>query len=119
MKMKTRLSLYGFVGTFALTGIVGCKSPDTVSEGIIYSVEYQLPGGGTQGYTRVNDPKAVPGGTGSWNVDCYGRLTREYLTITKLPLMGPQVIPASRLVSIQFGDGGIKHVDIQHPNPGK
>ena len=32
--------------------------------------------------------------------------------------LGPLVIPAHRLVSIQFGDGGIKEVDENKPNPG-
>lgn len=121
MKMKTRLGLYGLVGAFALTGIVGCSHPDTVAEGVIYSVEYQLPGGETDGFTRLNDNRCVPGGRGSWNIDAYGRLTHQFLFITRPQHteMGQQVIPVSRLVSVQFGDGGIKEVNEGKPNPAK
>ena len=79
---------------------------------------YQTPGEHTRGFTRLNDSKAVAG-SGSWNIDAYGRLTREFLIITRpqRPELGLQVIPAHRLVSIQFGDGGIKTVDENHPKP--
>jgi hypothetical protein len=62
----------------------------------------------------------VPGGNGCWNVDAFGRLTREFLIITRPQRsdLGPQVIPAHRLVSIQFGDGGIKQVNENQPKPG-
>jgi hypothetical protein len=117
MKIKTRIGLYGLVGSFVLTGIVGCSRSDTVAEGIIYSVEYQLPGGGTEGFTRVNNNRCIPGGSGSWNIDAYGRLTHDFVFITQGQQV-PLIIPVSRLVSIQFGDGGIAQVDKQ-PNPGK
>ncbi len=112
MKMKSRLGLYGLVSALSLTGIVGCSRSDSVADGVVYSMEYQMPGSGTYGFTRMNDSRCVPGGNGSWNVDAYGRLTREYLIITypQNPHMGPLIIPASRLVSIQFGDGGIAQV---------
>jgi hypothetical protein len=101
--------------------MVGCGHSDIVAEGVIYSVEAQKPGGGTEGFTRLNESKAVPGGNGSWNLDMRGRLTHEFLIVTRPqhPDLGPQVIPVSRLVSVQFGDGGIKEVDERKPNPGK
>jgi hypothetical protein len=37
----------------------------------------------TGGFTRLNISTAVPGRNGSWNVDAYGRLSREFLTITR------------------------------------
>lgn len=119
--MKTRLALFGLVGAVIVAAIVGCSRSDTVTEGVIYCVEYQLPGGGTDGFTRVNDNRCVPGGSGTWNVDAYGRLTPEFLIITRPQQegLGPLVIPASRLVSIQFGDGGIAQVDEHKPNPPK
>ncbi len=111
--MKARLALFGLVSAVALIGIAGCSRSDTVAEGVIYYVEYQNPGGGTAGFTRVNDSKAVPGGNGTWDIDAYGRLTPEFLVITRpqRPELGQQVIPVSRLVSVQFGDGGIKEVN--------
>lgn len=94
---------------------------DTVAEGVLFSVEYQKGDGRTGGFTRLNDSDAVPGSSGSWNVDAHGRLTREFLVITRPQRtdmgLGPQVIPAHRLVSVQFGDGGIKNVDENQPNP--
>ena len=68
---------------------------------------------GVEGITRVNDHRAVPGGNGAWNVDAYGRLYHDYLIITypHQPDLGPRLIPASRIVEIQFGDGGIKQVN--------
>jgi hypothetical protein len=61
--------------------LAGCGQPDTVAESIIYSVEYQTPGGGTEGLTRVSDNRCVPGGNGAWNVDADGRFTRDSLII--------------------------------------
>lgn len=115
--MKARLAILGLVGAIALTGIVGCSRSDTVAEGVIYYVNLQ----GGDSFTRVNDSRAVPGGSGSWNVDAYGRLTHQFLIITRPqhPETGPQVIPISRLLSIQFGDGGIKEVNEGKPNPAK
>jgi hypothetical protein len=86
---------------------------------VIYSVEYQLGEGRTGGFTRVNNSKAVPGGNGSWNIDAYGKLTRDFLIITRPQLRdsGPEVIPVSRLIRVQFGDGGIKEVKENQPEP--
>jgi hypothetical protein len=101
----------------AVLAFAGCSPSNSnpsgiAAEGIIFSVEYQLEGGRTGGYTRFNDAKAVPGGNGSWNVDAYGKLTRDFLIITRPqhPDLGPEVIPVHRLINVQFGDGGIKEV---------
>jgi hypothetical protein len=96
----------------------GCSSrsnnpPDIIAEGILYSVEYRLEGGGTGGFTRTHHMQLVPGGNGSPNVDAYGKLTRDFLLITRQPQspdFGPEVIPVHRLIRVQFGDGGIKQV---------
>jgi hypothetical protein len=110
-------SRFALAAAVAAMVLAGCSSPSNtpssiVAEGIIYSVEYQLEGGRTGGFTRANNAKAVPGGNGSWNVDAYGKLTRDFLLITrpKHSDLGPEVIPAHRLINIQFGDGGIKQV---------
>ena len=121
--MKTKPTILGLIVATSLI-LTGCAPPtskvDTVAEGVILSVEYQLEGGRTGGFTRLNESKAVPGGNGSWNIDAHGRLTREFLIITRPQRsdLGPQVIPAHRLVSIQFGDGGIKQVNESQPKPG-
>lgn len=121
--MKRHPTLLGLIFASALI-LSGCAPPggksDTVAEGVIFSVEYQMEGGRTGGFTRLNESKAVPGGNGSWNVDAHGRLTSEFLIVTRLRQrdLGPLVIPARRLVSVQFGDGGIKQVEENQPNPG-
>lgn len=100
------------------TGCTPAANPsETVAEGVILSVEYELGDGQTGGFTRLNNSAAVPGKSGSWNVDAYGRLTREFLVITRLLRkdLGPKVIPAHRLVNVQFGDGGIQDVDENKP----
>jgi hypothetical protein len=113
------LAVYGVA-----IGFVGCSPSGNgpsgiVAEGVIYSVEYQMEGGRTGGFTRLNNSKAVPGGNGSWNVDAYGKLTRDFLIITRPQSrdLGPHVIPVRRLVSVQFGDGGIKEVKENQPAP--
>jgi hypothetical protein len=136
--MKTRCKLFGFSAVLGVACLVGCgvsnRSSETVAEGIILSVEYQTggtvevgstertsktAGGQTGGFTRLNTSEAVPGGNGSWNVDAYGRLTREFLIITRPQRkdLGPQVIPVHRLVNVQFGDGGIHQVNENQPKP--
>jgi hypothetical protein len=99
--------------------VAGCKRSDTVAEGVIYYAEFQTPGGGKEGFTRLNNSKAVPGGNGSWNVDAYGRLTRQFLFITRPqhPELGEQAVPVWRLLDVQFGDGGIKEVKEGESNP--
>jgi hypothetical protein len=65
----------------------------------------------------MNLAAAVPNHSGSWNVDAYGRLTREFLIITRPQdkEAGSQIVPVHRLVYIEFGDMGIKSVDERHP----
>lgn len=103
--------------------LAGCSprtdQAETIAEGTIFSVEFEKEGGGTKGFTRINNQIMVPGGSGSWNVDAYGRLTRDFLIITRPQQkdLGPQVVPIDRLVSIQFGDGGIKQINENRPAP--
>jgi hypothetical protein len=118
-----KLQFLSFVITGAAITLSGCSPPGAtppaiVAEGVIYSVQYQTEGGRAVGLTRVNDSKAVPGGNGSWNVDAYGKLTRDFLLITHPQHrdLGPEVIPVHRLISIQFGDGGIKQVKGSQPD---
>jgi hypothetical protein len=106
--------LGGGVG-FVLGRLDGTERP--VVEGVIYSVEYQRRDGSTEGLTRSNSSKMVPGGNGSWNMDMHGKLYHDFLIITFARHKdggsnerGGVVIPFSRLVSVEFGDGGIKAV---------
>jgi hypothetical protein len=122
--MKTPLALLGVCLAAVMTSVVGCMPStnaitDTVAEGVIFSVQYEFENGRRGGFTRVNEPKAVPGGNGSWNEDASGRLTRDFLIITRPQLrdLGPEVIPVHRLINVQFGDGGIKKVDSQAVSP--
>ena len=103
---------------FVLAGCTKPESkPDAAVEGVLFSVEYEMGDGTTGGGTRLNESKAVPGRNGSWNVDARGRLTPELLVITRprQPDLGPQVIPVHRLVSVQFGDGGVKRLSGKNP----
>lgn len=110
-----------------LLSVAGCSQPTsprsaelhTIAEGTIFSLEYLIEDGKTGGFTRLNIAKAVPGGNGSWNVDAQGRLTQHYLVISypQRKGLGAHVIPAHRLVDIQFGDGGIKSVSEHEPAP--
>jgi hypothetical protein len=90
-----------------------------VVEGVLYRVFYQLEGGRTGGLTRENNSKLIPGGSGSWNVDAYGRLYPNYLVITysNSEEPGPLVIPVHRLIEVQFG--GEKRIAkvASHPAP--
>lgn len=96
----------------------GAKS-ETVAQGTIFSVSYQDEAGHISGLTRFNDSKAVPGGNGAWNIDAHGRLTRDFLVITRPQRkdLGPLIIPVHRLLNVQFGDGGIKQVTESQPKP--
>ena len=122
--MNTPLSWTAGLAFIGIAILAGCSASggksDVITEGMIFSVEYQMEGGRTGGFTRLNESKAVPGGNGSWNMDAYGRLTREFLIITRPQRrdLGPQVIPVHRLVNVQFGDGGIKQVNENQPKPG-
>ncbi|MEI4884284.1 hypothetical protein, partial [Klebsiella pneumoniae] len=81
-----------------------------VVKGVIFSVSYKDAEGKTHGFTRLNQASAVPSGNGSWNVDAYGRLTSDFLIITRPQQreLGPLVIPVQNLLEVQFGNGGIK-----------
>lgn len=114
---------FRFVLPVAVLAFAGCSPSSSnhsgiVAEGTIFSVEYQLEGGRTAGFTRSNESKSVPGGNGSWNVDAHGKLTRDFPVITRLQNteLGPLVIPVHRLINIQFGDGGIKQVNENAPH---
>jgi hypothetical protein len=116
-----RLPLVASVLAAALFS-TGCRPPDaksdakpdaksdTVTEGAIWSLEYLGGDGRPTGLTRVNDPKAIPGGNGSWNVDAYGRLTRDFLFITRPDQREYllEVIPVARLVRVTFSSDGTK-----------
>jgi hypothetical protein len=121
--MKVHLNALAVLAGTALIATAGCSPPgghlETIAEGVIYSVEYQMENGRTGGFTRLNMAQAVPGGNGSWNVDARGQLTREYLIVTRPQRkdLGPEIIPAHRLLNVQFGDGGIKHVNEGQPKP--
>jgi hypothetical protein len=97
------------------------RSHPAVVEGIILYASYQYPDGSIHGFTRLNRNTAVPGGNGSWNIDARGKLTREFLVVTRPqhPDLGPLVIPVQRLVEVQFGDGGIQTVNESQPAPPK
>jgi hypothetical protein len=121
--MKRTQSLILLVLIAAIFIIAGCcrrpAKTQPIAQGVIFSVEYSLEDGKTGGFTRLNIAKAVPGGNGSWNVDAYGVLTRDFLIITypQRKELGPRVIPTHRLLDIQFGDGGTKIVDESQPAP--
>jgi len=118
MIMRSKINLISLSSAaFAITLILGCSpamnSSETIAEGVIYSAEFEATGSHTEGFTRLNDSSAVPGGNGSWNVDAYGRLTHEFLIITRPQRknLGPQLVPTRRLLAIQFGDGGITNIN--------
>ena len=113
------ISLFSVVGCNGQPANLQSSESHVIAEGIIYSLEYKLEDGRTGGFTRLNVGKAVPGGNGSWNVDATGRLTNHYLIINRpqMKSLGPRIIPAHRLVDIQFGDGGIKTVNENEPAP--
>ncbi len=112
-----QMTIFAGVLVIGIMCLIGCSprstTAETIAEGTIFYVEFQKEGGGTEGFTRINDVGAVPGKNGSWNVDAYGQLTRDFLIITRPNRkdLGPQVIPTRRLISVQFGDGGIKQVN--------
>jgi hypothetical protein len=117
--MKFVAGLFTVV-SIALIG--GCQrqqklSEAVVAEGVVFSVEYDIGGGKTEGLARANFSGAVPGGNGSWNIDAYGKLTKDFLIITRPQHkdLGPHVIPINRVLSVQFGDGGILQVDEARP----
>jgi hypothetical protein len=88
-------------------------SMSIITEGIIWYVEYELGEGKSTGFTRSQHAITLPGGSGGLNVDAYGKLTSQFLVITypQRKDLGQLIIPVSRLLSIQFGDGGIKELN--------
>ena len=88
-------------------------STPIITEGNIWYVEYELGEGKSTGFTRSQHAIILPGGSGGLNVDAYGKLTSQFLVITypQRKDFGQRIIPVSRLLSIQFGDGGIKQVN--------
>jgi hypothetical protein len=80
-----------------------------IQEGVLYSVQWVDIQGNSNGRTRANVSAAVPGKTGSWGVKMRGRLYATHLEIEYLDRGNrlTEVIPFDRLVSVQFGDGGI------------
>lgn len=87
------------------------EAKDSVVEGTLFSVSYDLGGGRVGGLSRGATPETVPGGNGSWNVDARAVLTDRFLIITDRSHsqeLGPLVIPVERLYSVQFGDGGVQ-----------
>lgn len=102
--------------------LAGCaeqpaNSP-VVAQGILHSVSYILGDGRVGGFTRLPHAQAVPGGNGSWNVDAYGRLTRDFLLVT-YPHDEDQTrhaIPVHCLLHVKFGDAGRSTVKPDAPN---
>ena len=126
--MRTSTVIVLMVGTGVLGGVVGAvitskvagtsstakshhgvrvsTSDSPVAEGPIWSAAYDSADdpGNIAGFTAVDNPKAVPGGNGSWNDRRYGKLYREFLVVTKPSEKnwGVQVIPVHRIRSIHF-----------------
>src|SRR5688572_8580869 len=78
-----------------------------IAEGPIQFAEFRRHDGSTEGFTRVNMQQAVPSGNGSWNIKATGKLYKDFVLIyyTDRKELGPEVVPTSRLVRIQFLDG--------------
>jgi hypothetical protein len=100
-------------GAGGSTTVTGSGRP--IAQGTIFSARFKRSddSSASEGFTRLNDPHMVPGSSGAWNVDAYGTLYHDYLIIVypQEKDLGPKVIPASRIIEIQFGDGGIRQVD--------
>jgi len=90
-----------------------------VEEGVIFAVQYDIGNGQTEGFTRLNNPREVPGGNGKWNINAYGKLYHDFLIVRfpDSPGLDHQAIPVHRLFFVQFGDGGIKEVAGESPSP--
>lgn len=105
------------------TSITGCSRPASpaspvVAEGILHTVSYTLGDGRVGGFTRLPHAQAVPGGNGSWNVDAYGKLTRDYLIVSYPHDKSDElnIIPHHCLLHVKFGDAGRKVID-SNPTP--
>ena len=115
--MKLKYTILIFVASL----LIGCdgsehdhnsKAP-VIAEGVIWYVEYELGEGKTTGFTRSQHAVVIPSGGGGLKVDAYGKLTSQFLIITypNRKDLSQHVIPVDRLLSIQFGDGGVETAD--------
>ncbi|HOJ61920.1 MAG TPA: hypothetical protein PK878_16680 [bacterium] len=102
----------GFIlGMGIMAGVARIQAQSPLAEGILFSARWETGKGGTEGVTRSNLPEAVPGGTGSFNMDMSGRLFTTHLEIENRRVQTVlRIIPFHRLVEVQFGDGGIKSI---------
>ena len=101
--------------------LVGCGESDyavdvqssVIAEGVIWYVQYETGECKIRGFTRSQHGVVLPGGHGGLNVDAYGKLTTQFLIVTfpRRKDLGPLLIPTNRLLSIQFGDGGVKGIN--------
>jgi hypothetical protein len=108
--MKTHIAILGFTIVAALIGGGGCSRSDTVVEGIVYSVEYQKVDGSKISLSRATRIRSNPNFPGK-PTELYGRLTPDFLILRRPTVKDStaEVIPVSRLISLQFGDGGIRY----------
>jgi hypothetical protein len=105
--MNTYIAVFGFAA--ALIGGTGCSPSGgrsgTVMEGVVFSVEYQRADGMKISVSRRN--RDIYGNP----TEVHGRLTPDFLILTRPRLKNStaEVIPVSRLISLEFGEGGIKY----------
>lgn len=109
-----------FLAALALVGVALCgcvqypsgTQGEPIEEGVIFAVQYDIGNGRTEGFTRLNDPQAIPGGNGRANINAYGKLYSDFLLIRfpDSPDLNYQAIPVQRLYFVQFGRGGIHEV---------
>lgn len=99
----------------ALLAFSGCKrqndtqTPRTpICEGVIWILQWTDQSGSSHGMSRASFPVSFPGGSGSWDMDLYGRLFITHLEVVNNQQrdLGPMIIPFERIDSIQFGEGG-------------
>ena len=95
-----------------LPGVSACSRGDRptqpLQEGVIWTLQWTDGAGESHGSSRASVPESVPGGSGSWNMDLYGRLYSTHIEITNRQAnnMGPKIILVDKLDFVQFGDGG-------------
>ena len=108
--MKKKYILTLLMASVTLT--LGCRRQnDTetpIYEGVIRTLQWTDQSGNSHGMSRSSVPGSVPGGSGSFNMDLYGRLFITHLEIVNNQQkdLGPLIIPFERIDSIQFGEGG-------------
>ena len=119
-----QLILAAVVTLMGAAGCGGSNSPPSAAEGTLYTVVFQTSPNHFEGITRSSHAAAITismsGMSGSSNlgVDCTGRLTSEFLFVTYPKSGRPMlVIPVSRILRLEFGDGGIKKVGDDKPRP--